>query len=162
MEYNKNNDIKTIDYSFIGCLNETRINKLKNLINIYYKSPEKILITNDCWDFNIYNKIKIGINLHFYKGNTILEIHRIILMIANKVYVLSETSDDKWYDEIYSNMIKFINTQNKNELVNVGLEFLRKPINEQKNILDLNYNYLKTNCLYLNYIKLVYKDLIFN
>ena len=148
---------KTIDYCFIGCLNQLRLNKMKDLIDVYYKSQDKLYISNDCWNGqleDIYNKTKIGLNIHFYNGKSILEVHRIILMIVNKVNVLSETSNDKWYDDIYKNMITFIDLKsNKYDLVKKGMNILKKSKIDQDTQLDNKYNYLIENCLYLNYIK---------
>ena len=150
MEFN--NDVKinkTIDFTFLGCLNETRYMKLQPLINHYKKKKDNIVISSNYWDEdlkNLYKKTKIGLNIHYYTGKTILEVHRIIPMIANKILVISERSNDIWYDEKYSKIVTFVN----NNMYIEGLQLL-KQYNEEE--INKRYNELITNNKYIDNIK---------
>lgn len=55
--------------------------------------------------FDLYSRSKIALNLHYYGGKTILEVHRILPLIANKVLVLTEASDDPWHDQTYRHLV---------------------------------------------------------
>lgn len=59
-----------------------------------------------------YGKSKIGLNIHIYQGRPIFEITRIILLIANKVLVMTEPSYDLWYDEHYADLVYYFKTTN--------------------------------------------------
>jgi hypothetical protein len=96
---------KDIDVLFIGNLNHRRKEWLKNLTdnNINFK-----IITNVFYENSIeyFARSKILLNIHFYSGESILEVTRIIPAIANNCIILSEISHDKYYNDIYSNLIK--------------------------------------------------------
>lgn len=157
MDHNHNhNNQKThiYDFMFIGCLNEKRLKMLNPLLELYYKKQEKLLINNSCWGSameDAFKKTKIGINMHYYGGKTILEIHRIIPLIANRVWVLSEHSDDTFYENQYNRLVTFYD--NKHDLVKKGLKILKKSKNEYESETKQRYEYLITNCKYIDYIK---------
>jgi hypothetical protein len=116
MTYNKPTNNKIIDFTFIGQITEGRYNKLLPLLNIYKNKKNKLYICHEkCWADEletVYTHSKIGLNIHLLSGRTILEITRIILLISNKVIVLSERSNDKWYDNEYGNLINFFENDN--------------------------------------------------
>lgn len=146
---------KTVDVFFVGCINNYRYEKLDNLIKIYKKQPNRLVISNSSWGdnlINLYEKSKIGLNLHYYQGRTILEIHRIIPLIANKILVISEESDDKWYDINYKEIIDFmdISTTNMIKLIIKNLSYDEK---KYKELIEYRYNYLKNNLNMLGYIQ---------
>lgn len=117
---------KDIDVLFIGNLNHRRKEWLKNLTdnNINFK-----IITNVFYENSIeyFARSKILLNIHFYSGESILEVTRIIPAIVNNCIVLSETSHDEYYNELYSDIIKITS--------------IEKLIEDIKNILN-NYNKL--------------------
>jgi hypothetical protein len=152
MEYNYNNDNsdKTVDFSFLGSINNSRYDKLKTLISVYGNKKDKLVISNNYWGDdlkNLYNKTKIGLNIHYYSGRTILEVHRIIPLIANKILVISEKSDDPWYDEKYGNLINFIESDK------YTLECLRLLQNYNSEIAENRYQDLVNNHKYIDYVK---------
>jgi hypothetical protein len=152
MEYNYDNNIsdKTVDFSFLGSINNSRYDKLKTLISIYGKKKDKLVISNNYWGEDLkklYNKTKIGLNIHYYSGRTILEVHRIILLIANKILVISEKSDDPWYDEKYGSLINFI------EKDDCTLECLKLLQNYTSEIAENRYQDLVNNHKYVDYVK---------
>ena len=141
---------KTVDFSFLGSINNSRYDKLKTLITIYGKKKDKLVISNNYWGNDLkqlYKKTKIGLNIHYYSGKTILEVHRILPLIANKILVISDKSDDPWYDEKYSNLINFI--ENKD----CTLECLKLLQNYNSEIIEKRYQDLVNNHKYIDYVK---------
>ena len=96
---------KDIDVLFIGTLNNRRKEWLKKLsqTNINIK-----IITNLFFEKSIdyFARSKIVLNIHYYKGDLILEIPRIIPALENNCIVISEDSADPYYRHRYSNIIR--------------------------------------------------------
>ena len=161
MEKNNNNDNvdKTVDFSFLGSINNSRYDKLKTLISIYGKKKDKLVISNNYWGDDLkqlFKKTKIGINIHYYSGKTILEVHRIIPLIANKILVISDKSDDLWYDEKYCKLINFIENKNNfkvNSDNDFTLECLKVLQNYNNEIIEKRYQDLVNNHKYIDYVK---------
>jgi hypothetical protein len=151
MENNyKDNSDKNIDFSFLGSINNSRYDKLKTLISVYGNKKDKLVISNNYWGDDLkklYNKTKIGLNIHYYSGRTILEVHRIIPLIVNKILVISEKSDDPWYDEKYGNLINFI------EKEDCTLECLKLLQNYNSEIAENRYQDLVNNHKYVDYVQ---------
>jgi hypothetical protein len=151
MENNyKDNSNKTVDFSFLGSINNSRYDKLKTLISVYGNKKDKLVISNNYWGDDLkklYNKTKIGLNIHYYSGRTILEVHRIIPLIVNKILVISEKSDDPWYDEKYGNLINFI------EKEDCTLECLKLLQNYNTEIAENRYQDLVNNHKYVDYVQ---------
>jgi len=155
IDYNINREIdsRKLDFLFYGCINDNRINKLKNLLQIYYKTPEKYFVSNNCWGNDLIQKMsetRIGINIHFYTGNTILEIHRIYPMIINRVWVISETSNDSWYDEKLKDYITFCD--NKDLIKNIML-ILKLSVEDFERILEERRTKIIKELKYKDFIK---------
>ena len=143
---------KTVDFSFLGSINNSRYDKLKTLITIYGKKKDKLVISNNYWGDDLkqlYKKTKIGLNIHYYSGKTILEVHRIIPLIANKILVISDKSDDPWYDEKYCNLINFIENED------CTLECLKVLQNYNCEIIEKRYQDLINNHKYVDYVKTI-------
>lgn len=152
-EYNNNdNQTKDIDIVFIGSINDKRYSKIKDIIKLYNNNLDKIFMSgSNCWGYNLfrtYNNSKIGLNLHYYNGNTILEVTRINLLIANKVLVITERSNDLWYDSKYENIVNFINDN-----VPIDEYYLNVLNNYNFNEVERRYNEFKNNYKYVDYIK---------
>jgi len=148
--YNNDNSDKTVDFSFLGSINNSRYDKLKTLISVYGNKKDKLVISNNYWGDDLkklYNKTKIGLNIHYYSGRTILEVHRIIPLIVNKILVISEKSDDPWYDEKYGNLINFI------EKEDCTLECLKLLQNYNSEIAENRYQDLVNNHKYVDYVQ---------
>lgn len=103
---------KTVDFLFVGILNTRRQESLDPILNLYaHGKSDKTMVTSQTFKDDLdlaYAKSKVTLNIHYYEGTTILEVHRILPMVANRVWVLSEHSDDKWYDDEYSSVIDFV------------------------------------------------------
>lgn len=103
---NRQNDIL-----FLGFMNKRRRNILKPAYELCRDNNYNLFISNNCWDMEYKRMLrmsKIGINIHYYEGNTILEIHRIIPYILNKIYVITERSTDTYYDNLFDEMVTWM------------------------------------------------------
>jgi len=151
MTYNKPTDNKIIDFTFIGKITPDRFNKLIPLFNIYNDNKHKLFICEEkCWGDdleNVYTRSKIGLNLHLYFQKPILEITRIILLISNKVIVLSERSADKWYDNEYGHLINFF--ENTNYAIDCVTQLQKYDYKEA----ERRYQELITKHRYIDYFK---------
>ena len=151
MTYNKPTNNKIIDFTFIGKITHDRYNKIKPLLNIYNDNPDKIFLCSEkCWGDdleNVYCHSKFGLNLHLYSGKTILEITRIILLLSNKVIVLSERSGDKWYDNEYGHLIHFF--ENNNYAIDCVNQLQKYDYKEA----ERRYQELITKHRYVDYFK---------
>jgi hypothetical protein len=84
---------------------------------------------------------KIALNLHYYGGNTILEIHRIMLIIAQKAIAISPRSNDVWLDKLFEPMVSFYSSNE--ELVAIIDEILSMPAARIAQIANKRLNYFK-------------------
>ena len=145
------NQIKSTDFIFIGGINKYRHKKIYPLTNLYKECKNRVVIYIDnCWG-NHLKKVcysaKIGLNIHCYSGNTILEIVRIIILLANKVLVISEYSNDEWYDNKYKPLIYFFKNDNYAiDCVNLLQKYNYTEVEEK-------YQELITNYKYIDYVK---------
>jgi hypothetical protein len=146
-----NNSEKTVDFSFLGSINKYRYDKLETLIRVYCKKQNKLVISTNCWGNDlkkVYNKTKIGLNIHYYEGKTVLEVHRILPLIANKILVISEKSDDPWYNEKYDNLISFIESDQT-----YTVKCLKILQNYNREIVETRYQDLVNNHRYVDYVR---------
>jgi hypothetical protein len=139
---------KTIDVVFFGYPNQHRVQKL--LPFVYNKQLTKLVEMDGYWGDKLkeaYKKSKIGLNIHLHSGRPIFEITRIILLIANKVLVMTERSADPWYDEQYKNLLYFFKTEDYHA------ECMQLLGQYSPRLAEEIYDYVKTNYAYVNYIK---------
>jgi hypothetical protein len=141
-----------IDFTFVGKFNDSRYDKLMPLARLYNDCFDRLaMIKDQCWGYKLeylHTHTKIGLNIHYYNtGKSIFEIARIILYLANKVIVITERSDDEWYDNKFKNLVYFFKNKNYSiDCINVLQEY-----NIEK--AEKNYQELITNHKYINYVK---------
>jgi hypothetical protein len=103
---------RPLDWLMLGSVGPHRAQKLAALAAASEAAgADRCLVTNDCWgrDWHAAHlRARVGLNIHYYTGRTILEVHRIIPMVANRVWVVSERSDDPWYDDAYAPLVTFL------------------------------------------------------
>jgi len=123
-EYPINNntvDTKSIDVLFYGSMNNRRREIINKLRKLNYN-----VVTVNAWGKNredLINNSRIVLNIHFF-STFILEILRIIPLIANNHFVITETSsypdnNDEWkenivtvdYDSIVDTVKYYLNNQ---------------------------------------------------
>ena len=110
---------KDIDILFIGNLNNKRRLWLKELINEKYSIK---IITNLFFEKSIeyFARSKIVLNIHYYGGDSILEVTRIIPALENNCVILTEESHDEYYNFVYKNIIKKTDIENlKDSIINI-------------------------------------------
>jgi hypothetical protein len=150
---------KDIDILFIGSLNDRRKKWLNRLIYLNSQLTIKI-ITNkfnkDSYDF--YTRSKILLNIHYYEQNRISEISRIIHALENSCIVLTESSDDFYYNQLLNGIVTITNYDTLNDDV---INILSDYNNIQKNKNDLYTNMLEyKNIDYINSIVGLFKIII--
>lgn len=114
---NLDNINKDIDILFIGNINNKRRLWLKNLEYDKYN----IEIVNDAFfekSIELFARSKVLLNMHYYDGNSILEITRIIPALENNCVVVSEQSHDEYYNNMYENSVIISNIDNLKETIN--------------------------------------------
>jgi len=138
-------------FLFIGLMNDYRRNFIKPL---YLTAKEKnwnMFLSNKCWNQE-YNEIcsisKFALNIHYYSGITILEVHRIIPLVLNDIWVLSERSHDTWYDELFTGIIDWIDngedTSKKiEEILLLDDSIIKEELNKRKRLLIEKCDYWK-------------------
>ena len=143
---------KNIDVLFFGSLNQRR----KNIIQKIKQKNLNVQVYNN----NLYNqdkiqkiiKAKIIINIHFYE-NSLLETHRIIHLLSNKSFVISEKSRDSQKDIQYKNLIIFSDT---NKIAEDCHYWCNQPQEKRNMIAENAYKQIKK----LNYIDFINKDIL--
>lgn len=55
----------------------------------------------------VYASMRVCINCHYYTGRTILEVTRLLPLIVNGVWVVSERSQDVYYDALFEPIVTF-------------------------------------------------------
>lgn len=153
---------RDVDVMFVGSINSRRASKLLQLAHptsscIPVCTPgnplgpqAKTVFSSNCWGDRLtmlYRQSKVALNLHFYGGRTILEVHRILPLIANRVLVLSEASDDTWLDESLKGVVNFVTS---NDVVQPIKNMLQSDIDTEAN---RRYQELRACCNYLSYFK---------
>lgn len=101
---------RSIEFSFVGLMNERRRDVIKPLHTLAKTKSWNMYLSNKCWgqEFeSIYSNTKFGLNIHYYPGKTILEVHRIIPLILNGIWVISEKSGDPWYNELFGELVSW-------------------------------------------------------
>ena len=142
---------KTYDILFLASLNNRRIQFLKDLKQ---KLPDKEYYVHDkCFhkDYDIaVASSKITLNVHFYPSGNILEVSRIIPLIANKCLVITEKSYDKWYDDKLKNIVKFCDLDQFDKVIKICLDNYDFITNT---FIPNAYNKLKTEMNYVDIIR---------
>jgi len=106
---------------FIGSINKRRVDILRPVHHLCKINSYNMFISNSCWGSDWEDKCSISliaINIHYSETNTILEVHRIFPYILNKIWVITERSDDKYYDDLLQNLVSFTDKDGLADTVN--------------------------------------------
>jgi hypothetical protein len=112
---------REIEFSFVGLMNERRRNIIKPLHTLAKTKSWNMYLSNKCWgqEFeSIYSNTKFALNIHYYPEKTVLEVHRIIPLILNGVWVISEKSGDPWYNELFEELVSWAEPETFAETLN--------------------------------------------
>lgn len=142
-------------FVFYGAINERRSKLIEKVKLIMYKYINKLYFSNNCFG-NDKNELilntRAALNFHFYEGKTILEVHRIIELVANKVLVYSERSNDAFYDRSLATCVNWINESN----METQLHSLRQMSNnEYESISNSRLDFIKNNFKYIDFVSKV-------
>jgi len=132
------------DALFIGGLNERRLTILRKIESLLELSDRNISICRSCWG-SATNSGSVGINLHYYSGRTVLEVHRIIPWVVNKVVVVTVPSDDSWYDTHLKSIATFANVL---DIPAVVLKIIQMSPEDKEELASQRYAILKRNLDY--------------
>ena len=145
---------KDVDFLFVGALNETRLMKLVPLLYVYAQLRDKrVALTNDCWDADLvhaYRSSRAGLNLHYYTGRTVLEVHRILPLIANNVWVISEHSNEAFYDDALADLVTWMDPATDNHdllqtalvVASLDAETMQQEVERRQTALKERFRYV--------------------
>ena len=126
---------------------------------LYYKYEGRLFNSNNIFGTqldHLYRKTKAGLNIHHWNEGTILEVVRILPLIANNVIVVSERSDDNFYVKNLIRVVKFFNGTNfTNQILSV------RDMTKEEVMIETEYNktYLKEHFNYIEFVAEI-KDLL--
>lgn len=153
MEFCRTDVQKDIDMVFLGSINESRKQKLADLLRSYRNKMSRLFIHNSCWGESmtrVYERSILGLNLHYYGGKTIFEVLRVLPMLANGLFVISEHGDDPWYETKYGPLVTWC--ENGLDLVKKSIQLLVLPVKVQSQKRLEQLEYLKTHCSFLSFV----------
>ena len=93
----------------------------------------------------IVNRSKISLNIHNYYGKSILEVTRIVPLISRGVLVVSERSDDKYYDEKMDGIIIYIDNLDYLDISKLKLLYDKNKCMINKSLLIDRLNMVELN-----------------
>lgn len=97
---------KDIDIMFVGALNPAR----ESVLAPFRADAGLKTFFGSAWGpelLRVYERSKLSLNLHYFGGRTILEVHRIIPLITHGVIVVSPHSDDAQLDQMFAGLVNF-------------------------------------------------------
>lgn len=145
---------KTVDILFLGRQDGRRSGIMADLRNRYVGRGERIVVGCGVWgDFlrQVQGSTRVGLNVHVYERGTILEVHRIIPLVANRAWVVTERSCDAWYDRLMAPVVQYVETPQ--ELLTEADNVLRLSETERVAETQRRYTYLTTHCRYVDFVK---------
>ena len=142
---------KDIDIIFLGSKSERR-DRILNIYggSIYYRDS----IFGEQYD-EIVNRSKISLNIHNYDGRSILEVARIVPLVSRGVLVVSERSDDKYYDDKMEGIIIYIDNLEKLNLCELKLLYDENKSIRRKSLLLDRLNMVELNRDKINIFKYI-------
>ena len=141
---------KDIDVIFLGSKSVRRDSVLSKLGGIYYSDN----VFGERYD-DLVNRAKVSLNIHYYEGSSILEVARIVPLVSRGVIVVSERSDDKYYDNRMDGIIIYIDDIEKLDVMELGLLYNRKKCIRSKSLLLERLNMVELNKDKINLLKYI-------
>jgi hypothetical protein len=89
----------------------------------------------------MYLQCRIALNIHYYQGMQLLEVHRIIPLVVMKVWVVTEHSDDPWLDDSMKDLVTF---SSRELLLNTTLHTLKRT--DFSTVVESRYQRIKMCC----------------
>lgn len=150
IEYTIPNHAKDVDVMFVGDVNPRR----KHVLDQFSQHPSlNVSVFGNSWGDTLaknYARSKIALNMHYYQGRQLLEIHRIIPLIVHRVWVVSESSSDPWLDNQFSQLVDFRDLKDFKATCH---EILNRT--DYTAVVTKRYNQFKKCCTYKKYLKVL-------
>lgn len=146
---NLDNINKDIDVLFIGNMNKRRSKWLNKLV-VSHKDYKLKIVNKTFFEESIeyLARSKIVVNIHYYEGDTILEVSRIIPALENNCLVISEKSDDDIYNIIYKDIIDISEEDELNNNIEKTLNDYDNKLNKMKNNLkNISFQIIANNII---------------
>ncbi|KAF8070960.1 hypothetical protein HT031_001041 [Scenedesmus sp. PABB004] len=92
---------RDVDVAFVGWLSSPRRQARLVSVAASARPALRVVFTESHFGAELHallRRTRLALNLHFHDGPSILEVHRILPTLASRVLVLSEPSDDPWWD----------------------------------------------------------------
>ena len=135
---------------FSGERNERRQHWLQQFMNNNYEwafiGPFWNASDNSCFgacQLSILQRVKVALNIHYFEGKTVLEVTRIVPFIINRVLVISEKSNDFYYDYHFRDLVTFVDSPAM--LVDAVDRALQLSSTEYNEIVDRRFQLLVTS-----------------
>lgn len=141
---------KDIDVIFLGSRSVRRDSVLSKLGGIYYRDN----VFGEGYD-DVVNRAKCSLNIHYYEGRSILEVARIVPLVSRGVIVVSERSDDKYYDDRMDGIIIYIDDIENLDLRELVLKYDRDKCIRSKCLLLERLNMVELNSDKINLLKYI-------
>lgn len=149
---------KHIDVCFAGEMNVRRRKIAMQFRNVQSRADVHVFITNKLFGkqlAQLYSDCKLSLNIHYYRGRQILEVHRVIPLIIMRVLVLSEYSYDCWLDKTFTGLVDFTFPH---LMANTSLAILKRPdISEE---VEARFRRLKACCSYTRFLQTTLQQLV--
>jgi len=150
-EYTGSVNKKDIDIIFLGSKSDRRDRILNSYgRSIYYRDS----IFGEQYD-EIVNRSKVSLNIHNYEGMSILEVTRIVPLVSRGVLVVSERSDDKYYDDRMEGVIIYIDNLENLDLCELKSLYDKKKCIRRKSLLLDRLNMVELNKDKINILKYI-------
>lgn len=138
---------RPIDVMFVGAMNARRSALLEAI------RSDKSLISSlgAAWGpdlLRLYGQAKVALNLHFYGGRQLLETHRIIPLVVNRVWVVSEYSHDAWLDTEFQGVVNFTDGSNIANMTKLIIDYPHYD-----DVVQSRYILFKSCCKYITYVQ---------
>lgn len=147
---------RDIDVMFVGEINPRRQAMLQKIASLQRPPPGVGPLTTSfksAWGealLRLYRRSKLAVNIHYYGGRTILEVHRILPLIVSKVLVLSEQSHDIWLDKSF---LGLVNYTTRNDVQQSVTSLLSIDIEQEA---ERRYQQLLRCCRYVDYFQVAF------
>jgi hypothetical protein len=142
---------KDVDVLFIGTLNARRLHALAGfsappgggglatLFSDHTRGDELLLA---------YARSKVAVNIHYFGSGQLLEMHRILPLLAHRVWVVSEPSTDAWLDGALAGIVDF--SEGEGLVAAVAAALARPDFAAE---VDARLERFKARCAYRDYVR---------
>lgn len=143
------NNTRTTQVMFVGTMSDRRKTTLKHVQDSY-----TTYVDDRCFGDKLtqaYSSCQVGLNMHYVKKVNILEIGRVIPMLANGLAVVSERGDDKWYTDLLEPLVYYVDN------LDGVCEGVKQALDQGPKHHD-TLSYLREKCSYAKFVAEAIED----